>query len=793
MPPEARRLVYNKPAGRWLEALPVGNGRLGAMAFGRVHKETVQLNEESVWTRPLASRLNPSAHGVLEPVRAALLRGDARQAHFLAEANAFGIPHSQACYQQLACLVFTLLGHHDQWIAGYEHSLGLSDGIARLTYQLQGVTYTREVFASAADDVVVVHLSSDRPASLTLNAELWRRYDGRALATEHGDIELTGRAGANGTRFCAVLRALPLGGTQSVAGDHLIVDGADRITLIASASTDFRGPEFAAEARRIADQAAQLPYEELRDRHVADHRRYFDRVRIDLGGDRPTGDSTDTRLARVREGRADEDLLALAFDYGRYLLAASSRPGALPANLQGVWNESFVPAWDSKYTININLQMNYWPAETGNLAECHVPLFDLLDRMRVNGAEVARTHYGCRGFVAHHNTDLWADCAPLDNVNCGLWPMGAAWLALHTWEHYAFAPEDGFLARRAYPLMKDASRFLLDFAVKDDAGRLLIGPSLSPENAYRDADGIPVALCMSPAMDTQIAAALFTRCRDSAALLGVDEDLRAELDAALRALPPMQVGRFGQIMEWLEDYEEVEPGHRHYSHLFALYPGDAISPRRTPALAAAARAALVRRLANGSGASGWSRAWAAGLWARLGEGDLAHGELVRLVGRQLESNLMDMHPPQGTNPLFTFQIDGNLGFTAVVCELLLQSHDGGIALLPALPTAWQDGSVEGLRARGGFVVDIAWHRHLLVEARVTSTHGQDCHLLDQSLSVTEDGRDVETATTATGSVVFPTQTGRTYLLRPRPGGAPAAPPSGATDPIWARPVTVNLA
>lgn len=798
MPGTARRLDYPAAAGRWLEALPVGNGRLGAMCFGRVHKETVQLNEESVWTRPLAERSNPAARELLEPVRAALRSGDVGRAQFLAELGMFGIPHSQACFQQLCDLVMVFAELEAEWCTDYRRTLDLADGVATVSFRQHGTTFTREVFASAPDDVVVVRLAADAPGALTFGAELWRRYDGRALAVSDRAIELGGRAGSNGTRFAAMAKMVAEGGTTSGVGDHLRVEAANAVTLLVSAGTDFCHGDYVAAARTRVEDAAARPYAELRARHVEDHRARMDRVSLRLGGDRPSSEATDARLARLRAGAADEDLMALVFDYGRYLLAGSSiRPGSQPANLQGVWNESFVPAWDSKFTININLQMNYWAAETANLAETHLPLFDLVDRMRVRGAEVARTHYGCGGFVAHHNTDLWADCAPLDNVNCGLWPLGGAWLALHLWEHYAFAPDPGFLAERAYPVLAEAARFLLDFAVPDDDGTLLLGPSLSPENAYRDGRGARVALCMSPALDTQLAGALFYRCQRAARLLGVDPEFQDELGSALAALAPMKVGRFGQLVEWLEDYEEVEPGHRHYSHLFALYPGDAISPRRTPELAAAARTSLVRRLDNGSGASGWSRAWAAGLWARLGEGDHAHELLAHLIRHQLETNLMDMHPPQGTNPLHTFQIDGNLGVTAVVCELLLQSHDGGIELLPALPAAWAEGSVSGLRARGGFVVDLAWERGRLVEATITSTHGEPCRLLDPGLAVTGSGSPVATSPDPGGGQRFPTEVGATYVVRPATGGRAGAGAGGAAGgeemplPAWAEPVPIR--
>ena len=450
-----------------------------------------------------------------------------------------------------------------------------------------------------------------------------------------------------------------------------------------------------------------------------------------------------------------------------------------------------MPAWDSKFTIDINTQMNYWGAEPAGLASVHLPLFDLLERMREHGRLVAEEHYGCRGFVAHHNTDLWADCAPLDNVNAGLSPFGAAWLALHLWEHYAFDPDEAFLRERAYPVMKEAARFLLDLAVTDDRGWLLFGPSLSPENGYVQ-DGARAALTMSATGDVELAGALFTRCIHAARTLELDTDLCDELERALAALPSLRIGRHGQLMEWLEDYEEWEPGHRHYSHLFALYPGDAISPRRTPELARAARASLVRRLANGSGASGWSRAWAAGLWARLGEGDLAYEHLLRLLRDHTEKNLMDMHPPGGTNPLITFQIDGNLGAVGVVCELLVQSHDGGIALLPALPSAWPKGAVRGIHARGGFCLDLEWELGALTRCLVVSGRGLRCNVLDaEGLEVRSGGELVETSLSEDGLLGFATEAGRGYEIVPvdRRGRTPAL--GSQPLPVWNTPVRLR--
>jgi alpha-L-fucosidase 2 len=800
----AHTLWYAQPAARWLEALPVGNGRLGAMMHGRVHKEVVQLNEESLWTRPIGRRENPLALARLGEVRQALLDGDGRRAHFLAELGSFGVPRSQAAYQTLGHLTLLSFGHHEEWASDYRRTLDLRAGMARLSYKLGDVEHRREIFASAPDQVIVVRLEPTPRAPLELGVELWRRFDGRSEAVGPNELEFRGRCGANGSRFVARCRVLTDGGTAKGVGDHLHISGATAITVLLAVESDFsrvRGreaiPEVLAErALSAIESASALGWEELRDRHLADHAAALGGFDLDL---RPTFPDleelpTDARLARLRQGRDDAGLLQLYTMFGRYLLADSSRPGSLPANLQGIWNESFMPAWDSKFTINVNAQMNYWGAETAGLPESHLPLFDLLDRMRAHGSEVARVHYGCRGFVAHHNTDLWADCAPLDNVNCGLWPFGAVWLALHLWEHYAFDPDDNFLAERAWPIMSEAARFLLDFAVRDEEGGLMMGPSLSPENAYRDPTGVRIALTINATGDVELASALFARCLDAAALLGIDDDICAELEAARAALPPLRSGRHGQLMEWLHDYEEWEPGHRHYSHLIALYPGDAISPRRTPGLARAARTSLFRRLSNFTGgAGGWSRAWAAALWARLGEGDLAYEQLLLLLRDHTEPNLMDSSPPGGTNPLWTFQIDGNLGAVGAACELLVQSHDAGIDLLPALPSAWPNGSVRGLRARGGHQLDLVWRDGTLDHATLTSGRGLPCVLRDAAhLLVEQDGQPVKSYLSPSGERCFATETGARYSLMPTGTPQPGAlvePP--AVLPAWGQPVSIR--
>jgi len=766
------KLWYNAPATVWEEALPIGNGRIGAMVYGNPLQEVYQLNEESIWSGYPQDWNNPKAANALPQVREAVDRGDYAKASELWKANAQG-PYT-ARYLPMANLMLDQLTRGEA--RNLYRELNISNALSTVTYEADGVKYRRTSFISYPDQVMVIKIAADRPQAVSLHIRLNSLLRYTVQTKGEKTLILNGKAPAyvanrdydphqvvyddkRGTQFKVQVELLPDGGHCEANDSALTVRNANEVVLLLSAVTDFGN-------KKMTLKKCKRPYQELLQRHTDDHQQLFNRLQLSLGTENLQKEAlpTNERLKSFEQDPTDNGLTELYYQYGRYLLIASSRPGGLPANLQGIWNRHVQPPWGSNYTTNINTEMNYWPAEITNLPECFLPLSDFIGRLAVNGAQTAKVNYGInRGWLAHHNSDVWAQTAPTGGYDSdpkgaprwSCWPMAGVWLCQHLWEHYAFGGDKKYLSKTAYPLMKGAAEFLLQWLQKDpETGYWITNPSTSPENRFRyiDKEGKKQngEISRSSGMDLGLAWDLLTNCIEASTVLDTDKAFRQQCMDVRANLQPFRIGSKGQLLEWDKEFEETDPNHRHVSHLFALHPGRQIIPEQQPELAAARPRTPENR---GAGGTSWAMAWKINFWARLRDGNHAFGILknglryvdatqVSVRGGGTYANLFDAHPP--------FQIDGNFGGTAGITEMLLQSHAGYIHLLPALPDNWQSGSIKGVRARGGFTIDMEWKESRITRLSVTSHSGGTCRIREA---------------TSPHEEVIETEKGKTYQVK----------------------------
>ncbi|QXP66382.1 glycoside hydrolase N-terminal domain-containing protein [Polaribacter sp. AHE13PA] len=718
----ALNIWFNQPTNKWNEGLPIGNGNLGAMIYGTPKKEIICLNEETIWTGGKDyNRDKKDAGKHIAAIQKLLFDEKYMEAEAMVQDKILAdrLPTGSDTYQMLGNL-FIETPNLDS-ISNYKRALDINKSVVTTNFKSDDVQYTRTYFSSFPDKAMVYKFTADQKGKINISSWVKRNKQTKITVSENSIAFSEHVGNGHGVKFHALVHFETKGGTSTVKDGKLVITDADEVQIKVVASTNYRGLDFEQENYNAINKILKISYNELLDRHIADYQSLFNRLSFKLSDSKGDDFPTDVRLQKVKKGATDNYLTQLQYQFGRYLLISSSRPGTLPANLQGIWANGFTPPWNSDYHININIQMNYWMAEMANLAECHEPFLEYIDGLREMGRITAKKTYNSRGFVAHHTSNIWHATAANGKARYGMWPMGAGWSAQHLFTHYEYTEDKEYLKNKAYPIMREAALFFVDFMVPDPkTGLLVTGPSVSPENNFLTKDGEKATLNMGPAMDREIIFELFRNCIVAAEILNIDKDFSAILKQKIKQMPPLEIGKDGRLLEWVGELKEAQPGHRHISHLYALHPSNQISKSKTPELFEAAKKTIEGRLSKGGGHTGWSRAWIINFYARLLEGNKAYENIIALQRKSTLPNLLDVHPP--------FQIDGNFGVVSGITEMLMQSHNGEVHVLPALPDAWASGSIKGIVAKKGFEIDMTWELGKLKTLVVTSKLGNTLKL-----------------------------------------------------------------